>query len=36
MGDAVLCAHKNQSTPQGYYNLEKMIRYVLVKGEVAT
>jgi len=36
MGDAVHCAQKNQSTPQGYYNLEKMLRYVLAKGEVAT
>lgn len=36
LGDAVHCAVKNQSTPQGYYNIEKMLTYVAVRGEVAT
>jgi len=29
MADAVLCAKKNQKTPEGYYNLERMLRRVL-------
>jgi uncharacterized protein involved in oxidation of intracellular sulfur len=35
MADAVLCALPDQSTPQGYYNVERMIRSVVAKvGEV--
>jgi uncharacterized protein involved in oxidation of intracellular sulfur len=30
MADAVLCAKKGQKTPDGYYNLERMIRRVLI------
>jgi uncharacterized protein involved in oxidation of intracellular sulfur len=26
MGDAVTCARTNQKTPDGYYNLERMLR----------
>jgi len=29
MADAVLCAKGGQKTPEGYYNLERMIRRVL-------
>jgi len=29
MADAVLCAKAGQKTPDGYYNLERMIRRVL-------
>lgn len=32
MADAVACALLGQSTPQGYYNIERMIRSVLSKG----
>jgi len=32
MADAVTCALPNQSTPQGYYNIERMLRAVLNKG----
>ena len=32
MADAVTCAIPNQSTPQGYYNLERMFISVLKKG----
>jgi uncharacterized protein involved in oxidation of intracellular sulfur len=32
MADAVLCALPDQSTPQGYYNVERMIRSVVAKG----
>lgn len=34
MADAVACAKKGQSTPQGYYNIEKML-YLLVRKGVA-
>ena len=30
--DAVLCAKKGQQTPQGYYNVERMLRPILHKG----
>jgi uncharacterized protein involved in oxidation of intracellular sulfur len=32
MGDAVSCAMKGQATPNGYYNLEKMIRATAAQG----
>jgi len=32
MADAVGCALPNQSTPQGYYNVERMLRSVIAKG----
>ena len=32
MGDAVTCALPDQSTPQGYYNLERMFRAVIRRG----
>jgi len=35
-GDGVLCARKGQKTPQGYYNVERMIRSLARRGEVAT
>lgn len=35
MADAVLCAKAGQKTPDGYYNLERMLRRVLsAKGRV--
>jgi len=34
MGDAVVCAKAGQKTPDGYYNLERMLRVVGRKGEV--
>lgn len=35
MADAVLCAKAGQNTPEGYYNLERMLRRVLsAKGRV--
>jgi uncharacterized protein involved in oxidation of intracellular sulfur len=35
MADAVLCAKRGQKTPDGYYNLERMIRRVIsAKGHV--
>ena len=32
MADAVTCALPNQSTPQGYYNIERMLKSVITKG----
>jgi uncharacterized protein involved in oxidation of intracellular sulfur len=35
MGDAVTCALPNQSTPQGYYNVERMLKAVAnKKGQI--
>lgn len=35
MADAVLCAKKGQKTPDGYYNIERMLKRVIVgKGRV--
>jgi uncharacterized protein involved in oxidation of intracellular sulfur len=32
MADAVLCALPGQSTPQGYYNVERMLSSVIARG----
>jgi uncharacterized protein involved in oxidation of intracellular sulfur len=32
MADAANCAIANQNTPNGYYNIERMLKAVLVKG----
>lgn len=32
MADAVTCALPNQTTPQGYYNIERMLKSVISKG----
>ena len=32
MADAATAALPNQNTPQGYYNIERMIKSVLLKG----
>jgi len=32
MGDAVSCAVDNQQTPNGYYNIGRMIKSLLQKG----
>lgn len=34
--DGVACARKNQKTPDGFYNIERMIKYMSSKGTVAT
>lgn len=36
MGDGVQCAVKGQQTPQGYYNIERMLKSIASRGEVAT
>ena len=32
MADAASCAVANQKTPNGYYNIERMLKYSIVKG----
>jgi uncharacterized protein involved in oxidation of intracellular sulfur len=32
LADAVTCALANHNTPQGYYNIERMIKAILNKG----
>lgn len=32
MGDAAACAKRGQQTPNGYYNLERMLKAVTLKG----
>ena len=35
-GDGVVCARKGQTTPDGYYNIERMIKSLARRGQVAT
>jgi uncharacterized protein involved in oxidation of intracellular sulfur len=35
-GDGTLCARKGQKTPDGYYNVERLIRALTARGRVAT
>ncbi len=32
MADAVFCALNNQNTPNGYYNIERMLKFSISKG----
>jgi uncharacterized protein involved in oxidation of intracellular sulfur len=34
--DGVVCARKGQKTPDGYYNIERMIKAITLRGKVAT
>lgn len=36
IGDGVNCAIANQKTPNGYYNIERMLQSIARKGLVAT
>jgi uncharacterized protein involved in oxidation of intracellular sulfur len=36
MGDGVNCAICGQKTPDGYYNVERMLQSIARRGEVAT
>jgi uncharacterized protein involved in oxidation of intracellular sulfur len=36
VGDGVLCAKKGQKTPDGYYNIERMVQSLVRKGRVGT
>ncbi|MCO6453404.1 MAG: DsrE family protein [Caldilineales bacterium] len=35
-GDGVLCARQGQKTPDGYYNVERMVKSLARRGLVAT
>ncbi len=35
-GDGVACARRGQKTPDGYYNIERMIKFIATRGKVAT
>jgi len=34
MGDSVICAKVGQKTPDGYYNIERMLKPVIKRGKV--
>ncbi len=34
-GDGVSCARKGQKTPDGYYNIERMVKSIALRGSVA-
>jgi uncharacterized protein involved in oxidation of intracellular sulfur len=34
--DGVFCARKGQKTPDGYYNIERMVKALAGRGRVAT
>jgi uncharacterized protein involved in oxidation of intracellular sulfur len=36
VGDGAGCARRGQKTPEGYYNVERMIKALVQRGEVAT
>jgi len=36
LGDGVNCAVAGQKTPEGYYNIERMLKSLARRGEVAT
>jgi len=36
LGDGVNCAIGGQKTPEGYYNVERMLKSLAKRGEVAT
>ena len=36
VGDGVYCSRKGQKTPEGYYNVERMVTSMAKRGRVAT
>lgn len=34
-GDGVACARRDQKTPDGYYNIERMVKSLARRGQVA-
>jgi uncharacterized protein involved in oxidation of intracellular sulfur len=36
VGEGVFCAKKGQKTPDGYFNVERMLKSLSRRGEVAT
>jgi uncharacterized protein involved in oxidation of intracellular sulfur len=35
-GDGVICARKGQKTPDGYYNIERLVKSLAARGRVAS
>ncbi len=35
VGDGVACARRGQKTPDGFYNVERMLKSLIRRGEVA-
>ena len=35
IGDGAACARRGQTTPDGYYNVERMVKSLAQRGEVA-
>ena len=35
VGDGVACAKRGQKTPEGFYNIERMLKSLAQRGEVA-
>ena len=36
VGDGVMCAKRGQVTPDGYYNIERMLKGLVHRADVAT
>ena len=36
VADGIFCARKGQKTPEGYYNVERMVMSLAKRGKVAT
>lgn len=36
VADGIYCARKGQKTPDGYYNVERMVKSLAKRGKVAT
>jgi uncharacterized protein involved in oxidation of intracellular sulfur len=36
IGDGVMCARRGQKTPDGYYSIERMLKGLVNRAEVAT
>ena len=36
IGDGVFCARKGQKTPDGFYNIERLVKVLGARGRVAT
>jgi len=36
IGDGVMCARQGQKTPDGYYNVERMLKGLVNRADVAT
>lgn len=36
VADAIFCARKGQKPPEGYYNIERMVKSLAKRGKVAT